>query len=159
MEFQCNPQPTMDMNMKRNPSSEFEEIDEDDVFYAEIRRQILLLTADDDEDYQGTKILQSVSGSKPRPNRAVGNISSSLQYGGYLNPWESENTNFVPTWLSNLWRNGTGTGVFIPLINKSRRRHGQGICTFQHHIGKISFHFYLLVSIFATKWNVELWPT
>ncbi|XVF86039.1 hypothetical protein PTKIN_Ptkin17bG0168700 [Pterospermum kingtungense] len=121
MEFQSSPQPTMDMNM--NPSSEYEEIDEvkDDVFYAEIRRQILLLTADDDEDYQET--------SKPRSNRAVGNISSSLQYGSYFNPWESENTNSVPTWLANLWRkgNGSGTGVFIPHINKSRRRLRPGI--------------------------------
>ncbi|XWS34015.1 hypothetical protein CRYUN_Cryun21dG0003100 [Craigia yunnanensis] len=116
----------MNTNMNIDPSYEYEGIDEDDTFYAEIRRQILLLTTDDDEDYQETKILHSVRASKLGSNRAVGNISSSSQYGSYFSLWESENTNSVPTWLANLWRNGNGTGVFIPHINKSRRRHRPG---------------------------------
>ncbi|XVF43017.1 hypothetical protein PTKIN_Ptkin02bG0006700 [Pterospermum kingtungense] len=114
----------MDMNMNIDPSYEYEGIDEDDVFYAEIRRQILLLTADDEEDYRETNIFNdSVSGSKPGSNRPVCNFS----YGSYFSSWERENTNSVPTWLANLWRNGNGTGVFIPHhVDKSRRRHRPG---------------------------------
>ncbi|KAK6242834.1 hypothetical protein SCA6_008223 [Theobroma cacao] len=122
-EFQDRLQPTMDMNRNVEPGYEYEGIDEDDVFYADIRRRILLLTADDDEDCQETKSFHPVCNGKPGSNRAVGNLSSSLQYGGYFSSWESENTDSVPTWLANLWRNGNGTGVFIPHIVKSRRHH------------------------------------
>ncbi|XP_021299706.1 uncharacterized protein LOC110428252 isoform X1 [Herrania umbratica] len=113
----------MDMNRNMDLGYEYEGIDEDDVFYADIRRRILLLTADDDEDCQETKSFHPVCYGKPGSNRAVGNLSSSLQYGGYFSSWESENTDSVPTWLANLWRNANGTGVFIPHIVKSRRRH------------------------------------
>lgn len=117
----------MTMNMNIDPS--YEAIDEDDVFYAEMRRQILLLTADDDEDYRETNIFHSVSSSKTGSNRPVGNFSSSLQYESYFGSWERDNANSVPTWLANLWRygNGNGTGVFIPRVSKSRRRHMSGI--------------------------------
>ncbi|XP_007046279.2 PREDICTED: uncharacterized protein LOC18610522 [Theobroma cacao] len=125
-EFQDRLQPTMDMNRNVEPGYEYEGIDEDDVFYADIRRRILLLTADDDEDCQETKSFHPVCNGKPGSNRAVGNLSSSLQYGGYFSSWESENTDSVPTWLANLWRNGNGTGVFIPHIVKSRRHHRPG---------------------------------
>ncbi|XWS64331.1 hypothetical protein CRYUN_Cryun06bG0177300 [Craigia yunnanensis] len=126
MELQYSLQLIMDMNMNIDHSYEYDGIDEDDVFYAEIRRQILLLTADDDEEYQEPKISPSVGSSKPGSNRPVGNFSSSIQYGSYFSSWESQNTDSVPAWLANLWRNGKGTGVFIPHINKCRRRHRPG---------------------------------
>ncbi|XVE85958.1 hypothetical protein DITRI_Ditri17bG0133700 [Diplodiscus trichospermus] len=76
----------MDMTMNLDPSYEYEGID-DDVFYAEINRQILRLTADDEE----TEIFLPVNASKPGSNSAVGNIVSSLQYGSYFSSWESDN--------------------------------------------------------------------
>ncbi|GMI96807.1 hypothetical protein HRI_003350000 [Hibiscus trionum] len=104
--------------MNIDPSCEYDGIDEDDVFYAEIRRQILLLTEEDDEDYQVTKTTNSLS------NRAVANLSSSLPHRSYFSWLDNhKTTNSVPSWLSNLWRNNneTGTGVFIPLIKRCHR--------------------------------------
>ncbi|KAE8724634.1 BZIP transcription factor family protein isoform 1 [Hibiscus syriacus] len=105
---------------------EYQGIDEDDVLFDEIRRQILVLTADD-EDHQETDVIDSVSSvaNKPGTRRALGNLSS-LQHGRYFNWPDTENTDSVPTWLVNLWRTGNGTGVFIPHINKSTRRHRPG---------------------------------
>ncbi|THG13909.1 hypothetical protein TEA_016064 [Camellia sinensis var. sinensis] len=50
--------------------------------------------------------------------------SATVIPGSYFSWLENEGTNAVPpTWLVNLWRTGNGTGVFIPHIVKSRRRH------------------------------------
>ncbi|KAK8537500.1 hypothetical protein V6N13_042426 [Hibiscus sabdariffa] len=119
---------TMDMNMNKDQSIyEYQEIeDENDVFFAEITRQILALTAD--EDCEETGGIDSVSSgiNKQGSRRAVGNFSSSLQHGMYFSWPDSQNTDSVPTWLANLWRTGNGTGVFIPLITKSTRRRRPG---------------------------------
>ncbi|KAK8511867.1 hypothetical protein V6N13_029443 [Hibiscus sabdariffa] len=116
----------MDMNDIESVYKD-EGIDEDDVYFAEIRRQILVLTADD-EDYRDTDVIDSVSSgtNKPGSRRVVGNLSCSLQHGRYFSWPDSENTDSVPTWLVNLWRTSNGTGVFIPHINKSTRRHRPG---------------------------------
>ncbi|KAE8661403.1 BZIP transcription factor family protein isoform 1 [Hibiscus syriacus] len=100
--------------------------DEDDVFFDEIRRQILVLTADD-EDHQETDVIDSVSfgANKPGRRRTVGNPSS-LQHGSYFSWPGTKNTDSVPTWLVNLWRTGNGTGVFIPHINKPTKCHRPG---------------------------------
>ncbi|MBA0729141.1 hypothetical protein Golax_000044, partial [Gossypium laxum] len=105
----------MDMN-KDDHVYEHDEIDEDDVFFAEIQRQILLLTADDD-DPQAAGAGVNNPGSR---RKAVENLSSSFHHGWYFS-WPE--TDSVPTWLANLWRTGNGTGVFIPHITKSTRRH------------------------------------
>lgn len=91
---------------------------EDDGFYAEIRRQILLLTAEDDDDYRQTETNNSP------PTRGAANLCR-LRHASYFSWCDGEKTNSAPTWLSTLWRNDnsnrTGTGVFIPHINNSRR--------------------------------------
>ncbi|KAK8657615.1 hypothetical protein V6N13_035845 [Hibiscus sabdariffa] len=113
----------MDMNMNKDESVyEYQEIEDDnDAFFAEITRQILALTAD--EDSQETGGIDSVNSgiNKQGSRRGAGNLSSSLQHGMYFSWPDSENMDSVPTWLANLWRTGKGTGVFIPLVTKSTR--------------------------------------
>jgi hypothetical protein len=99
----------------------------DDDPYAEIRRQILLLTADDDEDLP-VNSPKSISAAKRSSNSFKASSVTGLQHGVYFNWWEDENTNSVPAWLANLWRNGNGTGVFIPQVVKSRRIYKPGMC-------------------------------
>ena len=94
--------------------------DGDDVLYAELRRQLLLLTADEDEDLGERKHSDLIGACKQGSNRWVGNSPTKLQPGSYFNWWGSACNDSVPTWLVNLWRNGGGTGVFIPQIVKSR---------------------------------------
>ncbi|KAK9276050.1 hypothetical protein L1049_005581 [Liquidambar formosana] len=107
------------MSMCTEPSIELE----DDSFYSELRKQILLLTEDDEEDFLETK------------NRNSGNVMRQGSNGtimagfpaNYFNWWEKDNSGSIPTWLSNLWRNSSnGTGVFIPHIVKSRRKQKSG---------------------------------
>lgn len=105
--------------------------EDDDVFYAEIRRQILLLTAEDDEDFLDKKHTNCSRTSKRRSNNLT-NLSSALQPGRYFNSWELEkSSNSVPNWPVSLWRNGNsningnGTGVFIPHIVKTRCKPGK----------------------------------
>lgn len=80
------------------------------------------MTADEDEDedhFLGRKHSSSIGAGERGGSHG---FSSALQPGSYFNWWESENyANTAPTWLVNLWRNGNGTGVFIPHIVKSRR--------------------------------------
>lgn len=85
---------------------------EDDVLYMELRRQILLLTADQDDNENNLV------------HKRHSNSISTLKPGSYFNWWASTNSDSVPTWLVNLWRNGSGngTGVFIPHIVRSRRQ-------------------------------------
>ncbi|XP_059451330.1 uncharacterized protein LOC132182155 [Corylus avellana] len=97
--------------------------DHNDVLFADIRRQILLLTADEDEDVDVHKDKQRNSISPVR--RSSSSLAAVLQPGSYFNWWEKDNTNTVPAWLVSLWRsnNGNGTGVFIPQIVRSRRHY------------------------------------
>lgn len=127
MEFDYSIQSNMDTNTDHHLELE------GDVLYADIRRQILLLTADEDdhEDVHKTKQQNSFS-----PVRRSSNSSTAiLQPGSYFNWWENENSNAVPAWLVSLWSNGNGTGVFIPQIVRSRRYYEPaGMCL-------ISFNF------------------
>ena len=109
------------MDMKTDPSLEMEGGDADDeVFYAELRRQVLLLTAEEDDDdvnadFPENKIRNSFQGSGS-------GFSGSTLHGICFGWFETEEVNAVPSWLVNLWRNGNGTGVFIPRIVKPKRR-------------------------------------
>ncbi|KAL5826079.1 hypothetical protein ACOSQ4_017876 [Xanthoceras sorbifolium] len=117
--------------MDFNYTSQFEDVNEDDVFYAELRRQILLLTADEDEDHEDLLLHRTRPNSVNATERNSINLmssSSTMQQpgtGSYFNWWGSSKSYSVPAWLVNLWRNGNGsgngTGVFIPHIVKTRR--------------------------------------
>ncbi|KAH7840151.1 hypothetical protein Vadar_013266 [Vaccinium darrowii] len=114
------------MEMITDPS-----IEADDVFYAELRQQILLLTLEDDEknaEFPETKHSEPRRGAE----QGSGSGSSAGQFPGSYFGWSgiNENSNAVPTWLLNLWRYRNGTGVFIPHIAKSRRRPKSGTLFF-----------------------------
>lgn len=89
--------------------------EDDAFFYAELERQISLLTEDDD---RGGDYLSKYSSSTRVSCAAVKQSTER-----YFDWTENEGGNYVPTWILNLWRNGNGTGVFIPHIVKSRRKH------------------------------------
>ncbi|KAK9277398.1 hypothetical protein L1049_006941 [Liquidambar formosana] len=108
------------MNLHADSSLGFEE--DDDVFYAELRRQILLLTADDNEDFAKPRIQKSRNVIKQGSNTSTASFPAH-----YFNWWEKENCGSTPAWLSHLWRNSNGTGVFIPHIVKSRRKPKPGM--------------------------------
>ncbi|GFZ16112.1 hypothetical protein Acr_25g0005210 [Actinidia rufa] len=96
------------MDLKKDPSLEID----DDVFYAELRRQILLLTSEDEDD--NTEFHENKH-SKYAAKQGSGFGWSAVPLPGSNFSWsENENANVVPIWLLNLWRHGNGTGVFIP---------------------------------------------
>lgn len=123
MEFDYS---TVQSNMDMNNTDRHVEL-EGDVLYADIRRQILLLTADEDEDVHKDKRRNSFSSPVKSSTNSLS--TAILQPGSYFNWWENENSNTVPAWLVNLWNNGNGTGVFIPQIVRSRRYYNPaGMC-------------------------------
>ena len=89
---------------------------DDDVFYAELRKQILLLT--DDEEFPGTQHPSSVRVSR----QSAKVLTAAVETRSYFRWGESEiSTSPAPAWLLKLWSNGGGTGVFIPHVAKSKR--------------------------------------
>lgn len=103
----------------------------DDHFYAELREQILLLTAEEDndvevevEELQQNKLKISAKSLPQRFNMSPASAQQ-VQNGCYYNWSGDEETESVPPWLFNLWKsgNGNGTGVFIPQITKSKTRY------------------------------------
>ncbi|XP_020538118.2 uncharacterized protein LOC105642073 [Jatropha curcas] len=103
--------------------------DDNDPIYMEIERQILLLTADDNGDDEDFLSQRKLSSNSRRLTSSC--CSCTLQHGSNHFPWwegeKSDYDNSTPTWLLNLWsRTGSGTGVFIPHIVKSRRRYRPG---------------------------------
>lgn len=106
-------------------------MDHDDIFYAELERQILQLMAGDDEgDFMdhNYKHSNSLNGAKHRLNKGY---TAAIQPGNYFDWTKNESSYSVPTWLSKLWRpngSGNGTGVFIPHIVKSRTKNKPSRC-------------------------------
>ncbi|CAI9775157.1 unnamed protein product [Fraxinus pennsylvanica] len=100
-----------------NSYDEFE--DEDDVFYEELRRQVLQLTADDEELYPNVRSPSSVDARRK-------GLSTSPPFVPQCRCHYNWTENHVtPPWLLSLWKTngkGNGTGVFIPQIVKSSRR-------------------------------------
>lgn len=121
MEFDLSRQFNFNMGMNTKPSLEFLEED-DDEFFAEMRRQIMILTADQSEDFPETKSVNPSFSSVTKPCSL--NCTSS---NGNMSLWQNEyttNSVVVPVQLANLGRNSTGTGVFIPQSTvKSRRNY------------------------------------
>lgn len=102
--------------MDSDPSVLFEAENDDDTFYAEIKRQILLLTSEDNEDLQETRDLNPYSVTKGGSNiSAHSSNSESSPPRSNISLWETECSVSPPVWLVNMWRKGNkGTGVFIP---------------------------------------------
>lgn len=100
---------------------------DDDAFYAELTRQILLLTDEDDE----VQIKNKGSGrfNKRLVGSGVGGGGDgwSMTHGKYFS-WSEGGQVSVPGWMERLWAaNGGGTGVFIPRggLHRSRRRYNK----------------------------------
>lgn len=96
---------------------------DDDSFYEELKRQILQLTADDDNAREIVHHRRKISVFRKR--------ISSDNMGSYFD-WtynEKTSSNIVPACIQNLWRNGNiGTGVFIPDVVMPRRRNRPSKC-------------------------------
>lgn len=100
-----------------------EDVDDDDVFYAELERRILLLinTADENDDLMDT----SYNSKNSRIRKSYLDYSLSQPDQSYFDWTESEGSSSysVPSRILNLWRsNVNGTGVFIPHTVKSERK-------------------------------------
>ena len=114
------------MEMNSDPSIVFEAENDDDVFYAEIERQILLLTTDDNEDLPETKHFNSFGAANGGSSRSVSGFPGASPLASRFCSWETEYSGSPPVWLVNLWKNGKGTGVFIPEVVKCRRNYKPG---------------------------------
>lgn len=103
---------------------------DDDTFYAEIRRQILLLltSADNEDLLERKRFNPPISVGNGGSIRSVYKRASSPAASQFCS-WETINSSASPPdWLMNLWKNGKGTGVFIPQavtgLNKYNQRSG-----------------------------------
>ncbi|MCD7466268.1 hypothetical protein HAX54_002826 [Datura stramonium] len=110
---------------KRNIGTFRDEFEDDD-FYDELRRQVLILTEEEEYVQQSNEIKNS-NRVQMRSSVLQQQQPKGIQFYWYGD--NSEDDNKVPKWLLDLWRKGNykdevlnGTGVFIPHIIKSRRR-------------------------------------
>jgi hypothetical protein len=106
----------MEMNSEE-PSVFFEAENEDDTFYAEIKRQILLLTSEENEDLVETKSFDNTHVTNGGSDRLVCGFNGSITPTRKFDLWETGSSSSPPVWLVNLWKNGKGTGVFIPQVS------------------------------------------
>ncbi|KAJ4843146.1 hypothetical protein Tsubulata_018571 [Turnera subulata] len=121
MEVQCILQSSRDWNSNHVTEYEGYYNHDEDTFYRQLKRQILLLTADEDEDFPVTTRLNN-SDSSSSTHKGLSSVIAPAA-GSYFSLYGIEHsTNSVPTWLVNLWRKGNGTGVFIPQVVNSRTR-------------------------------------
>lgn len=125
------------MEFMKNHDLEYD----DEAYYIELRRQILLLTADEDEEFPHAIVSNSIPADPQRVSSRLLTSSSSCavlqtkEGSSCLPLWDGEDsTNSASTWLVNLRSTtGYGTGVFIPqnqILQSRRRYRPKGICTF-----------------------------
>ncbi|KAL9166460.1 hypothetical protein ABFS82_05G030900 [Erythranthe guttata] len=99
----------------------FEEED-DDVLYDELKRQVLQLTADEDEEV--IKYENKECGPLYGPFSTIQPVL--YNYGWPVIKEDNNSGGGPPLWMLNLWRSTSGnigTGVFIPqIVHSSRRR-------------------------------------
>jgi len=113
------------MEMNSDPSVWFETENEDDTFYDEIKRQILLLTSEDNEDLVETNSFKHIDVTNDGSNRSIYNYNNATKPTRKFYLWETDSSGSPPIWLTNLWKNGKGTGVFIPQVScKENQRPG-----------------------------------
>lgn len=107
------------MEINSDPSVLLETENEDDIFYAEIKRRILALTSEEDnEDLVETKNFNTFNyDTNDGSNRLIYNLNSAIIPTQNFYLWETESSDSPPVWLVNLWKNGKGTGVFIPQVS------------------------------------------
>ncbi|KAL3824072.1 hypothetical protein ACJIZ3_020101 [Penstemon smallii] len=103
---------------------EFE--NEDDVYYSELKRQVLQLTEEDEENdeclYENKNPNMAVEARKRGPNKNPCSVRQPRFYYNWPGPGPKEDC-AAPAWILNLWRTGNnGTGVFIPQLVQSRRK-------------------------------------
>ncbi|KAH6763007.1 hypothetical protein C2S52_020440 [Perilla frutescens var. hirtella] len=106
------------------------EDDDDDVFYDELRKQVLQLTADEDDGAYETKIINAIKARNQGPYHG---LPQPICYYGWPGMKADCAAAATPAWMVNLWRsNANGTGVFIPQgvqtrrKNRSRRKNDKG---------------------------------
>lgn len=104
------------MEMNSVPSVMSEAEYEEDTFYAEIRRQILLLTSEDNEDLLETRSFNPINVTNGGSNRSAYSFNCASPSASNFSLWERHSSGSPPLWLVNLWKNGKGTGVFIPQV-------------------------------------------
>ncbi|KAK6134083.1 hypothetical protein DH2020_032180 [Rehmannia glutinosa] len=100
--------PSLEQEMRATNDYVFDEFEyEDDGFYCELRRQVMQLTAEDDDVDE-----ECYENKKQGLNN--GHCSSVSHERSYYNwPTNKEDDLAAPTWILNLWRtgnNGTGEG-------------------------------------------------
>lgn len=127
------------MSSENSSGFMFEADMEDDLFYAEIKRRILQLTIEDEEGdnvgYIGERETKRVNNTTVY--RGGGGDGGGLLFGpssgyglgggGHVCSWEAQSFGGPPpVWLMNLWKNGKGTGVFIPQATRCKKNSRTG---------------------------------
>ncbi|XP_020204885.1 uncharacterized protein LOC109790179 [Cajanus cajan] len=105
---------------------------DDDTFYAEIRRQILQLTSEEDEDLLVQKRFNQSSVGHGGSRRLVWD---STTLANHFCSWETHSSG-SPDWLVNLWKSGRGTGVFIPQVVTGKKHQRTGTVNSRKQIYK-----------------------
>lgn len=91
--------------------------EEEDCYYAEIRKQIsLLLTAYDDDDE-----VEQLPKTAAKPGAEVRQRDCWPQLERNMSLCPNGNDFDEPVWHVNSWENGNGTGVFIPQAVKYKK--------------------------------------